>query len=119
RLESFRVAWGISRARTMKMLPWWLLWAQSALVPTLLLLIAGALVYRSHHLLVVAALNWLLMAVLNFISVLHSRTLLQLRPRDMLLVSVYNTVMDVLILPANVIGLIDELRGGRKSWMTR
>jgi len=24
-----------------------------------------------------------------------------------------------LLLPANVIGLVDELRGGRKSWLTR
>ncbi|MGO1068194.1 glycosyltransferase family 2 protein [Lysobacter sp. CA199] len=119
RLESFRVAWGISWPRTMKMLPWWLLWAQSALVPTSLLLLAGGLIYRSHHLLAVAALNWLLMAVLNFISVLHSRTRLQLGPLDLLLVSVCNTVIDVLLLPANVVGLLDELRGQRKSWMTR
>lgn len=119
RLESFRVAWRISWPRTMKMLPWWLLWAQSALVPTLLLLIAGALLYRSHALLAVAALNWLLMAALNFIAVLHARTRLQLGPLDLALVSVCNTVIDVLLLPANLIGLIDELRGHRKSWMTR
>nr|WP_057947114.1 glycosyltransferase family 2 protein [Lysobacter enzymogenes] len=119
RLESFRVAWGISWARTMKMLPWWLLWAQSALAPTLLLLIAGALFYRSHALLAVAALNWLLMAALNFVSVLHARERLQLGLTDLLLVSVYNTVIDALLLPANLIGLLDELRGGRKSWMTR
>lgn len=119
RLESFRVAWGISWARTMKMLPWWLLWAQSALVPTSLLLLAGGLIYRSHHLLAVAGLNWLLMAALNFISVMHSRTRLQLGFTDLLLVSLCNTVIDVLLLPANVIGLIDELRGQRKSWLTR
>lgn len=119
RLESFRVAWRISWPRTMKMLPWWLLWAQSALVPTLLLAAAGALLYRSHALLAVAALNWLLMAALNFVSVLHARERLQLGPLDLLLVSVYNTVIDVLLLPANLIGLLDELRGGRKSWMTR
>jgi biofilm PGA synthesis N-glycosyltransferase PgaC len=35
------------------------------------------------------------------------------------LVSICNTVIDVLLLPANVIGLIDELRGQRKTWMTR
>lgn len=119
RLESFRVAWRISWPRTMKMLPWWLLWAQSALVPTLLLLIAGALLYRSHALLGVAALNWLLMATLNFIAVLHARIRLQLGPLDLVLVSICNTVIDVLLLPANVIGLIDELRGHRKTWMTR
>lgn len=119
RLESFRVAWRISWPRTMKMLPWWLLWAQSALVPTLLLAAAGGLLYRNHALLAVAALNWLLMAALNFVSVLHARERLQLGPLDLLLVSVYNTVIDVLLLPANLIGLLDELRGGRKSWMTR
>jgi len=119
RLESFRVAWRISWPRTMKMLPWWLLWAQSALVPTLLLLIAGALLYRSHALLGVAALNWLLMATLNFIAVLHARIRLQLGPLDLVLVSICNTVIDVLLLPANVIGLLDELRGQRKTWMTR
>jgi biofilm PGA synthesis N-glycosyltransferase PgaC len=67
----------------------------------------------------VAALNWLLMATLNFIAVLHARIRLQLGPLDLVLVSICNTVIDVLLLPANVIGLIDELRGHRKSWMTR
>ncbi|MNW16529.1 hypothetical protein D3C71_2154030 [compost metagenome] len=66
-----------------------------------------------------AALNWLLMAALNFVSVLHARERLQLGLADLLLVSVYNTVIDALLLPANLIGLLDELRGGRKSWMTR
>lgn len=119
RLESFRVAWRISWARTMTMLPWWLLWAQSALVPTLLLLVAGALVYRSPSLLAVAGLNWLLMAALNFVSMIQARTRLGLRPLDLALVSVCNTVIDVLLLPANLIGLLDELRGGRKTWLTR
>ncbi|WP_223620654.1 glycosyltransferase family 2 protein [Lysobacter sp. ESA13C] len=119
RLESFRVAWRISWPRTMKMLPWWLLWAQSALVPTLLLLIAGASIYRSPTLLGIAALNWWLMALLNFIAVMQARTRLQLGPLDLVLVSICNTVIDVLLLPANVIGLIDELRGHRKTWLTR
>lgn len=119
RLESFKVAWKISWTKTVKMLPWWLLWAQSALVPTLLLLIAGALIYRSDWLLGIAVANWVLMAVLNCASCLSSRAQLQLGLGDIVLVSVYNTWIDVLLLPANLIGLADELVGQRKTWMTR
>lgn len=119
RLESFKVAWAISRTRTVKMLPWWLLWAQSALVPTLLLLIVGGLVYRSPWLLGMAAANWALMAALNCISCMRARNQLRLDLVDLALVSVYNTCIDVLLLPANLIGLMDELTGQRKTWLTR
>ncbi|MDR6644190.1 MULTISPECIES: glycosyltransferase family 2 protein [Luteibacter] len=119
RLESFRVAWRISRAHTMKMLPWWLLWAQSALLPTLLLSIAAAWLYDSRLLFGLAVANWVVMALLNGVACLQARHRLKLGWRDMLLVSLYNTGIDTLLLPANVIGLVDELRGGRKSWLTR
>lgn len=119
RLESFRVAWRISRTNTVKMLPWWLLWAQSALLPTLLLCIAGAWIYRSELLLGLAAVNWVLMALLNGVAFLQARSKLELRWLDIVLVSLYNTGIDTLLLPANVVGLVDELRGQRKTWLTR
>lgn len=119
RLESFRVAWGISWSNTVKMLPWWLLWAQSALLPTLLLSIAGAWIYRSPLLLDLAFANWLLMAVLNGVACVQARDRLQLRWFDIVLVSIYNTCIDTLLLPANLIGLFDEITGHRKSWLTR
>ncbi|GHD64297.1 glycosyltransferase [Jeongeupia chitinilytica] len=118
RLEAFKAAWSVSKTRTLMLTPWLMLWIQGAVMPSLL---AAALATYFEQ--------WWAFAMIGAIGVmqlwinllLHYKYLQSkaVGIKDVLLQALYFPLFEIAIMPASVIGFIDELRNTKKHWLTR
>ena len=110
RIEALRVAWNISKTKTLSMVPWLVMYFQASLIPGLILMpLSFYLDFTALTQYLIGA-NLLLLASLNLFAFIGSKKSLQLRKRDFPKSLFLSFFVDLLFMPANVIGMSDEIR---------
>lgn len=119
RIEALKVAWSISKTRTLAIVPWLIFYFQSSLLPTVILAPLAWLFDFGALAQFLIITNVLFLASLNIFTFLKFKKTLNLPWRNLPKSLLLSFFTDLLLMPANVAGMSDELRQKNKDWITR
>lgn len=123
KIEAVAAAWQTSRGRSLLLMPWTLLWVQVCFCPSLLILLLAMVLQVSWALVLASGLNLCLVLALYLLA--HKGELDKCKTTQARRVGVaikataYNQALDILNIPANVLGILDGLLNRKKHWLTR